>query len=101
MGVNWRSLQLCLAAAFLFALTTQAKMSQYEPDHSPTRHLAKATKLEQNRLDGGLALPAACTILSHAPNVQGLETALPLVLAGHPVFAVTGPIVSRPPPANR
>ncbi len=100
-SVNWRSLQLGLAVAFLFALTTQAKMSQYEPHHSPTRHLAKATKLEQNRLDMGSALPAARTILPRPQDSPGPETAFPPTLAGHPVFVVVGPIVSRPPPAGR
>jgi hypothetical protein len=101
MGVSWRSLQLYLAAAFLFVLTTQAKMSQYEPEGSPTRHLAKATKLEQNRLNTGLTLPAARTILPRPQDFRGPETALPPTLAGYPVFVVAGPIVSRPPPAGR
>lgn len=101
MGVSWRSLQLCLAAAFLFALTIQAKMSHYEPEGSPTWHLAKATKLEQNRLNMGLALPAARTILPRPEDSRGPEAPFPPTLDGHPVFVVAGPIVSRPPPASR
>lgn len=99
---GWRRLGLISLAGLVFALTTHAKMSQYEPAHSPTRYLAKATKLDPSR--SGRA-EAAAPLLTPGPDPEQL---VELRLSPRPdsraVQPLAGALVSptsRPPPRAR
>ena len=99
---GWVRLRLVLLAAFVFALTTHAKMSQYEPVHSPTRYLAKATKLDQSRSGKTEAVEPALTTLPLGEHLVPLLP--PARLAkdhGSPRPGALVSPVSRPPPVPR
>lgn len=102
--VSWRGdlavarAVLCALALAIAAAAAQAKLSMYEPAHSPARIAAKVTKLHECRLDRLSFVPIADVVArlarpdaAHAP-VEVADSPRP---ATPPSI---GPVWSRPPP---
>lgn len=98
--LSGRSFWLCLLAACVFVLTVQAKRGQYEPDGTLTRHLAKATKLDQSRLGKTVAVEPARILLPRPDDFGAPPVLVVAEASGVPRFDFVGPVVSRPPPAG-
>ncbi|HYM13054.1 MAG TPA: hypothetical protein VEU62_20105 [Bryobacterales bacterium] len=83
----------------LFALATQAKLSQYHSKDSPTHYLSKSVKMRECRAEKGDEVqPSAAAPL--APDEPLAELAVPFSQVPLPkAFSILRPFEFRPPPA--